>query len=271
MNMHTDTGQSHESCGPSVYENWLAAQAGQPARGIEEYELYTDAHITGEITDGYGPYQFLNLVPFPMQNNHARATIVLRLGMHIEDALDRRDMTRTDAGQYHGGNLVDEIAALASLAMGIRLKAGGLTRTFDPGGDPLGRPRKFGNPGNPQPVLLTGSYGLRLPCATGTHPLTALVPMTTVPSLLAERCGCACTFLAALPGNSAVSDRVTSPATMARRSGWPICAAARTSLSSLRPLSTTFVPSRTKASATAKPMPLPAPVTMAVFVIAFMM
>lgn len=67
MNMNTGTRQSRESCGPPVYENWLAAREERPLWGIEEHELYTHAHITGEITDGYGPYQFLNLVPLPVK------------------------------------------------------------------------------------------------------------------------------------------------------------------------------------------------------------
>ncbi len=33
-------------------------------------------------------------------------------------------MSKTDDSLYHGGSLVDEIAALASLAMGVRVRAG---------------------------------------------------------------------------------------------------------------------------------------------------
>lgn len=170
---------------PPVYENWIAARNGNPLRYIEEHELYTDAHITGEITDGFGPYKFLNLgsMPLAFQRGHARAAIVLRLGIHTEEdrELNAIDMSQTDAGYYHGGTLVDEIAALASLAMGIRLKAGEHTRRFDLDGDPLGEPRKFGMSSNP--VVLFGSYGRILPFVIGEHPLADLEPLTLLPNL----------------------------------------------------------------------------------------
>ena len=41
--------------------------------------------------------------------------------MHLPN--DLPDMSKTDQTQYHGGTFADEIAALASLILGIRMKA----------------------------------------------------------------------------------------------------------------------------------------------------
>lgn len=58
-----------------------------------------------------------------------------------------------DFEHYHGGDYLDEMAALASLALGIRLKAGGTNREFRAGGDPLGRPVQRGDKPDPQLML----------------------------------------------------------------------------------------------------------------------
>ena len=41
---------------------------------------------------------------------------------------------------YHGGQVADELASLVSLALGVRLENGGLTRVFELDGDPHGQP-----------------------------------------------------------------------------------------------------------------------------------
>jgi hypothetical protein len=42
--------------------NWLNIATKPHSSGICEYPLFSDAHITGESADGFGPYQFLNTV-----------------------------------------------------------------------------------------------------------------------------------------------------------------------------------------------------------------
>jgi hypothetical protein len=44
-----------------VYRNWLAMNESQPCVSTAEYLLFTDAHITGQISQG--PYQFINTIP----------------------------------------------------------------------------------------------------------------------------------------------------------------------------------------------------------------
>ena len=53
------------------------------------------------------------------------------------------DMTASDTGGYHGGGPAEEVAALVSLALGVRCRSGGITRRWlrgDP--DPLGTPSR---------------------------------------------------------------------------------------------------------------------------------
>lgn len=177
---NTEETQPKAPEGPPVYENWLEALNGKPELGLDEYPLYTDAHISGEIRGGLGPYQFLNLVPpFLDKPGLVRAAIILRAKLHVEFSSPR--MTKTESERYHGGSLTDEIAAISSLALGIRLKSGDLTRSFEPDGDPLGSPRAWNI--RPAPVVLIGSYGPLLPSVVGTHSLDALKSFSLLPKL----------------------------------------------------------------------------------------
>lgn len=139
-----------------------------------EVNLFTDANITDEILEDFGPYQFLNIPAFdPISNlghldlqlGHlnlrqyipAMPSLVLRINnsfwnQHFNcdnDTLDTNDL------YYHGGLLQDEIAAITSLILGIRVKSGGVTRIFDTGDrDKRGRP--FHDFMNKDPILIKG-------------------------------------------------------------------------------------------------------------------
>lgn len=177
--MNVEETQNQLLEGPPAYENWIAAVKGEPSQGAFEYPLFTDAGITGEITQGYGPYQFHNPVFSFGRPGLVQAAIILRYELHVK--FSDPVMTRTDAERYHGGYLTDEIAALSSLALGIRLKAGGITRRFEPTGDPRGKPTAWES--RPRPVVLIGSYGLILPVAVGSHSLAEMEPITVLPEL----------------------------------------------------------------------------------------
>lgn len=134
---------NNKRIGPVSYENWSAYLTNSELVETSEYPLYTDAHITGELSEGFGPYKLFNTVPID-SNNIDVPSIVLRLEYHLEVDYLKIKMDKTDTSRYHGGDLVDEIAALISLCYGIRLMAGGVTREFR-GGDPKGRPVSYGS------------------------------------------------------------------------------------------------------------------------------
>ncbi len=165
--------------GPPAYENWIAAENDEPSQGAFEYPLFTDARITGKIIQGYGPYQFLNPIPVDDRPGLVQPAIILRFELHVK--FPDPDMTETNMDRYHGGSLVDEIAALSSLALGIRLKAGGMTRQFEQESDPRGQPTAWES--KPTPVVLIGSPTLILPTIVGSHSLNDLDSLTVFPKL----------------------------------------------------------------------------------------
>jgi hypothetical protein len=97
-------------------------------------------------------------------------------------------MVKTDVSLFHGGTPPEEIAAITSLALGIRLRAGYSSRRFEPGGDPMGHPTMWGL-SNPPTLLrndLRRSYVL--PSATGSHALLSTNCFATLPTMSPRKC-----------------------------------------------------------------------------------
>ena len=111
--------------------NWIQSLKESDPRiapVIHEYPLYSDAHITGDFSEGLGPYSFLNTVPGFEKSGVINAPIILRTAIHLTQQLP--DMSETDESRYHGGHLADELAALTSVALGVRIRAGDISRSF---------------------------------------------------------------------------------------------------------------------------------------------
>jgi hypothetical protein len=147
-----------------TYLNWASFRENKPRSGIVEARLYTDVWITGEIPE-LGPYAFINTIA-PSEGQELRPAIVLRMAEHL--VADRPSLPmKNDFDHYHGGDFIDEMAALASLVLGIRIQAGPIDRDFKPGGDPLGRPTQYGMkavPVLPRPHEAPQIPRLREPC-----------------------------------------------------------------------------------------------------------
>lgn len=168
--------------GPPVYANWRALNAGMPWLLTEEYPLFTDAWITGNVSQG--PYQFLNTVP-RCEAGLVQPAIILRCDWHTE--FPDPDMTKTDVDRYHGGSFPEEIAALSSVAMGVRLRAGGVTRRFEPNRDPKGTPSEWGARPLRGYTPRKDTRGWVLGNASqGTHSLTGLEILAYLPNLTAQ-------------------------------------------------------------------------------------
>lgn len=168
--------------GPFVYENWRAALEGHaPVLGFE-FPLFTDAHITGMIQQEYGPYQLLNPIT-PPETPLTVPRIILRLKYHLRHDLDGESMKKTDTSRYHGGSISDEVAALVSLSLGIRLKAGSETRMFS-STDAEGRP--LFTKADQNPVLIQTRRGSTLPSAKGTKKLEVSHLIAGLPKLSAR-------------------------------------------------------------------------------------
>ncbi len=169
--------------GPEVYANWKAYYNDNPIRTSYELSLFTDAHITGELSSGIGPFQLLNGAAFG-EDHSLRPGIILRFdSIQLDDEYQNRQSKQTDNSRYHAGGLHDEIAALISLALGIRVEVGGVLREFVPKSDPRGRPRNLND--NPQPVLSRRYSGRRyiMPYALGEHSLNNINLINTFTSI----------------------------------------------------------------------------------------
>ena len=136
--MNKKYANKHPLQGPLSFCNWKACIAGEPILEQYEFDLYSDARLTGEATKNFGPYQFFNLSVFPLYQGNICRVAVVRFARHFELHMDPEEKTATTL--YHGGDCDDEIAALASLAMGCRIHAGGTSRSFPRGGQPEGHP-----------------------------------------------------------------------------------------------------------------------------------
>lgn len=154
-----------------VLQNWINRDCGSPISGTFEYPLYSDARFLQSITSSGSPYNFFNTMPSRAEHGYVQASLILRLDDHIQHV--RPDHSKTDASRYHGGDITDEIAALSSLCVGVRIRAGGISRYFtNPGKEPLGVPVAWDR--RPKPSLDLDKDRLVLPHVVGTRGLNEL-------------------------------------------------------------------------------------------------
>ena len=139
--MSTVTNKTPERIekGPIIYKNWNAQLQSKPYFGSEEYPLYSDVHLTGDLIGPHGPYKIINTFSIPYVPELLQR-LVLRIDNHLERDVTKYDSAKTNVTYYHGGTPSEEIAALISICLGIKLKSGGVLRHFSPEGDPKGEP-----------------------------------------------------------------------------------------------------------------------------------
>lgn len=128
--------------GPEAWMNWHAHRTGLPRRTEShpdavvvrplwrEFVLSSDADIDNWLE--VGPYEFIGLNPAGgAVLGQARRVLLLRVWDHIPDGPIPGDPIASDGMQVHhftGGDAGDELAALVGLALGRRLRSGGMTR-----------------------------------------------------------------------------------------------------------------------------------------------
>lgn len=151
---------------PSSWANWHEFRRTKKVGSAHEFHLYSDSMIKGTDHE-FGPYTIINTIAGGVQETAiAKPIIVLRARYALSPALNNNDLE-------HGGRQHDEIAALLSLLLGIRLKAGGVIRRFDFGsdGDPLGDPRAEAEV--ERAFLLPGAWSRIIPQALRTGKTSA--------------------------------------------------------------------------------------------------
>ncbi|WP_169041627.1 MULTISPECIES: hypothetical protein [Sphingomonadaceae] len=164
---------------PHSWKNWQKFLEGLGALQISELRLYSDVHFIAEAYN-FGPYSFLNALAHSQKDPGAlRPGIVLRAEWHLMP--DIRVPMETNDDHYHGGDLFDELTALASLLLNARIMAGPVDREFRPGEDPMGRPQ--GHDASYLPALPKSNQQPQLPYITGSRDLRDLADLGSLPHL----------------------------------------------------------------------------------------
>jgi hypothetical protein len=114
--------------GPHSYEYLKSFKNGSQLEGGFELPLFSDAYFTGWMAE-VGPYEVINTGALEHRPGYFRPCLVLRCAAISNEY--RASLEKTDTSRYHGGGLGDELAALLSLILGVRLQAGAVNREFD--------------------------------------------------------------------------------------------------------------------------------------------
>lgn len=125
--------------GPASWRNWRAKGPTKPHK-TWEFACYSDAAgVAADVLEGLGPYELLNPVPVRSDSHDrsVRMVVVVRAEGHIPR---EASPGHTGSADWHGGTLPEELAALLSLFLGIRLRTGGVVREFNESGDRRGMP-----------------------------------------------------------------------------------------------------------------------------------
>ena len=151
---------------------------------VYEYDLYSDTRFTGQFQRSDWRYSFLNTVPIERRSASINTALVLRAELHA--VFDQpSDMSRTDESKYHGGWFDDEIVALASLCLGVRLASGGISRRFDLAQDPYGQPVEWDR--KPKPAFGIYRYGPVLSDLRAERALDGLARLESILSIEPRR------------------------------------------------------------------------------------
>jgi hypothetical protein len=131
--------ETANASGSFAYDNWKAELSGAPEKSVFEHPLFSDSHfsIADDMKTEFGPYLLYNTQSRGI--SPAVPSFILRIKYYSDSKIP--DLKKTDTSRFHGGGIEDEVAALVSLSLRVRLKAGGMTRLFlIDGSDPKGQP-----------------------------------------------------------------------------------------------------------------------------------
>jgi hypothetical protein len=167
---------------PTSYLNWHRHLSGEPMTWMVEAQIHTDATIIGQ-PEPIGPIRLINTIAHatPNARSTAKPAIAMRVAMHLPTEAHFSPGWKTEDAHYHGGDYLDELAALVSFSLGIRSEAGPVTRNFDPAGDPHGQPCEYGF--KAPPVLLPLARPARIPGLIADHNLIEFTPLYRFPRL----------------------------------------------------------------------------------------
>lgn len=112
--------------GTAAWTNWHASDLGEPELEAFEDELQSDISFFGANT--FGPYSLSAVYREAVEGNDVGSAVIMNGGIHANlspELVIDNEFAPTNTDNYHGGILTDEIAALVSLELGVRLQFAG--------------------------------------------------------------------------------------------------------------------------------------------------
>jgi hypothetical protein len=169
--------------GSSGYENWRRFESARQFRGWEEVPLYSDSHIVAN-DHNFGPHELINTIAIGVGPGIVLPVFILRSSYYGTD--EEVFPSPKDNDAYWGsGHVSDEMAALISLVVGIRLKAGAPSRLYmSDDEDPRGRPIAYQQRKTPQLSPVNGK--LIAPGVAGERHIVSLEPISLYPTISAD-------------------------------------------------------------------------------------
>lgn len=151
--MASPKGLPLAATGPWGWENSRARLAGKRQLGTVEIGCYTDLPnlrsdpVRSDLCTVLTPWSLrepLDVIP------QVRLGVVLRIEQYLGEYPDENYVDhgweQLDPKNYHGAVAWEELAALIALALGLRLRAGGIMRVFGPEAGDLGHPHEIDPP-----------------------------------------------------------------------------------------------------------------------------
>lgn len=155
---YSANGCDPSAVGTDAWRNWRASLDGEAEIEGWHDELHSDRAFVGGPID-VGPYRLtiISRASRPPVPASVGAAARLRAGLHIDLTVPLTadgELLPVDSTSYHGGTIGDEIAALASLVLGVRLRDAGTVEMSVPSGDDERVPifmevPALGRPGSP--------------------------------------------------------------------------------------------------------------------------
>ncbi|MEU0093875.1 hypothetical protein [Kribbella sp. NPDC006257] len=134
--------------GTDAWKNWQGFDAGEPEGENYDDELHSDVEFAGGARD-FGPFRLSAVHREVPATQDVGLALVLHGGVHVSlipDVVINGKLAKPDSTAYHGGTMSDEVAALVSLIMGVRLRVAGTARLsgiHQPDDDPGRLPMLF--------------------------------------------------------------------------------------------------------------------------------
>jgi hypothetical protein len=113
--------------GTDAWRNWRAFNDGEQELENFDDELQSDVQFFGG-TASFGPYRLSTVFRRPGAVGPA---VIVYGGVHTDlmpKIIIDGELTKTNMTAYHGGTMTDEIAALISLELGVRVRLAGTLR-----------------------------------------------------------------------------------------------------------------------------------------------